>query len=182
MLDRLEANIKEAGAQSDDMLHVFHVAICKQSSDDSVPGELEAFIATPKPRLEAMGIKFVNALCSRRSRAPIILHLPLSKDFKEDMLYRGERPTVAHLLELARLENYLDSSFRRVNRDLHMYVGESETGSSPWPGQTLVASPSLSLQGHHGRWFGACAQQGCRSCPFPCWTTAPREFPRPEST
>ena len=138
MLDRLEANIKEAGAQSDDMLHVLHVAICKQSSDDSVPGELEAFIATQKPRLEAMGIKFVNALVYADLELPSYYTFHSQKDFKEDMLYRGERPTVAHLLELARLENYSLTRLPTVNRDLHMYVGESETGSRRGPAKHLL--------------------------------------------
>ena len=137
ILDRLDATIKAAGA-SNDQMHVLHVAICQQSADDSLPGDLEAFIATQKPRLESMGIKFVNVLAYANLELPSYYTFHSSKDFKEDLLYRGERPTVAHLLELARLENYGLTRLPTVNRDLHMYVGESSVGARRGPAKHLL--------------------------------------------
>lgn len=127
MLDRLESNVKAAGAggSSGTQLHVLHVAVCKQSADDGLPTDLEAFIASHKDRLNAMGIKFVNFLAYSDLELPAYFTFHSGKDFKEDMLYRGERPTVAHLLELARLENFKLTRLPTVNRDLHMYVGET---------------------------------------------------------
>ena len=180
MLDRLEANIKEAGAQSDDMLHVLHVAICKQSSDDSVPGELEAFIATQKPRLEAMGIKFVNALVYADLELPSYYTFHSQKDFKEDMLYRGERPTVAHLLELARLENYSLTRLPTVNRDLHMYVGESETGSRRGPAKHLLLRRLSHSKDTMEGGFERVLNKAVEALSLSMLDNRAKEFPRPE--
>ena len=128
MLARLESNIKTAGASTDKQINVLHVAICKQNADAGMPSDLEAFIATQKSKLEALGIKFVNVLAYSDLELPSYFTFHSGKDFKEDMLYRGERPTVAHLLELARLENFTLTRLPTVNRDLHMYVGETTGG------------------------------------------------------
>lgn len=44
-------------------------------------------------------------------------------EYKEDLMYRGQRPTFAHLLELSRLSNYDLQRVPTVNRDLHIYIG-----------------------------------------------------------
>jgi len=124
ILDRLEKSITDTGVSREKM-HVLHIAMCQQAADASLPADMEAFIATHKPRLDALGVKFVNVLAYANLELPSYYTYHSSKDFAEDKLYRGERPTVAHLLELARLENYDLTRLPTVNRDLHMYVGES---------------------------------------------------------
>jgi len=137
ILAQLESSIKQAGAQNDQM-HVLHIAMSQQEASASLPGDMEAYIATQKPKLEALGVKFVNVLAYANLELPSYYTFHSGKDFKEDMLYRGERPTVAHLLELARLENYGLTRLPTVNRDLHMYVGESSTGTRRGPAKHML--------------------------------------------
>ena len=60
-------------------------------------------------------------------------------------MYRGERPTVAHLLELAprKLQPY---SLATVNRDLHVYVGESKQAFS-WSPKNICSSAASVILG-----------------------------------
>ena len=85
-------------------------------------------LSDAKDRMSAMGIKFVNVIAYKGANLPRYHTYTSANEFGEDMLYRGERPTVAHLLELARLENYNLTRLPTVNRDLHVFVGESKDG------------------------------------------------------
>ena len=76
-----------------------------------------------------MNVKFVNCLVFEKFALPVYRTWHVNKDYAEDPLYRGERPTVLHLLELVRLENYKLTRIPTVNRDLHIYVGDLAAGT-----------------------------------------------------
>lgn len=76
--------------------------------------------------MTGLGVKFVNVIAYRKLELPRYFTFTQAKGYHEDFLYRGERPTMAHLLELARLSNFDLERIPTVNRDLHIYVGTSK--------------------------------------------------------
>lgn len=126
ILDRLAAHID--GASTDTPIHVLHLALSSQAEDSTLPDRCAAVLSEHRGRMAELGIKFVNVISYVPPNLPHYYTFTAASGYQEDPLYRGERPTVAHLLELARLENYNLTRLPTVNRDLHIYVGESKQG------------------------------------------------------
>ena len=126
ILDRLAAHIGDA--PSDTPVHVLHIALSAQAEDSALAERCAAALSEHRGRMAELGVKFVNVIAYEPPNLPSYYTFTAASGYQEDPLYRGERPTVAHLLELARLENYNLTRLPTVNRDLHVYVGESKQG------------------------------------------------------
>lgn len=126
ILDRLGGHIGDA--TKDTPIHVLHLALSSQAEDATLAERCAAVLSEHRGRMAELGIKFVNVISYVRPNLPHYYTFTAASGYQEDPLYRGERPTVAHLLELARLENYNLTRLPTVNRDLHVYVGESKQG------------------------------------------------------
>ena len=126
ILDRLAAHID--GASTDTPIHVLHLALSSQAEDSTLPDRCAAVLSEHRGSMAELGIKFVNVISYVPPNLPHYYTFTAASGYQEDPLYRGERPTVAHLLELARLENYNLTRLPTVNQDLHIYVGESKQG------------------------------------------------------
>ena len=126
ILDRLAAHVGDGPA--DTPVHVLHVALSAQGEDSALAERCAAALSEHRGRMAELGVKFVNVIAYEPPNLPSYYTFTAASGYQEDPLYRGERPTVAHLLELARLENYNLTRLPTVNRDLHVYVGESKQG------------------------------------------------------
>ena len=126
ILDRLAAHIGDA--PKDTPVHVLHIALSAQPEDGTLAERCGAALSEHRGRMAELGVKFVNVISYQPPNLPNYFTFTAASGYQEDSLYRGERPTVAHLLELARLENYNLTRLPTVNRDLHVYVGESKQG------------------------------------------------------
>jgi acetyl-CoA carboxylase / biotin carboxylase 1 len=103
---------------------VLHIAQTEQPDDGEWSLKMDQVCIKHKDELKALNVKFVNLLVYEKFALPVYRTWHQLKDYAEDPLYRGERPTVLHLLELVRLENYKLTRLPTINRDLHIYVGE----------------------------------------------------------
>ena len=126
ILDRLASHIGDES--KDTPIHVLHIALSNQAEDGSLADRCAAVLGEYRGRMAELGVKFVNVISYVPPNLPHYYTFTAASGYQEDPLYRGERPTVAHLLELARLENYNLTRLPTVNRDLHVYVGESKQG------------------------------------------------------
>uniref|UniRef100_A0A7S0X6J4 Acetyl-CoA carboxylase n=2 Tax=Mantoniella antarctica TaxID=81844 RepID=A0A7S0X6J4_9CHLO len=126
ILDRLAAHIGDA--RKDTPIHVLHLALSAQPEDAALAERCAAVLSEHRGRMAELGVKFVNVISYMPPNLPNYYTFTAANGYQENPLYRGERPTVAHLLELARLENYTLTRLPTVNRDLHVYVGESKQG------------------------------------------------------
>jgi acetyl-CoA carboxylase/biotin carboxylase 1 len=126
ILDRLSDHI--GNAPKDTPIHVLHIALSDQIEDPALADCCAALLNEYRGRMAELGVKFVNVISYVPPNLPHYYTFTAASGYQEDPLYRGERPTVAHLLELARLENYNLTRLPTVNRDLHVYVGESKQG------------------------------------------------------
>ena len=108
---------------------VLHIAQTEQPDDGDWSLKMDQVCAKHKEELKALNVKFVNCLVFEKFALPVYRTWHVNKDYAEDPLYRGERPTVLHLLELVRLENYKLTRIPTVNRDLHIYVGDLAAGT-----------------------------------------------------
>merc|ERR1719199_464061 len=126
ILDRLSDHI--GNAPKDTPIHVLHIALSDQIDDGALADCCAALLNEYRGRMAELGVKFVNVISYVPPNLPHYYTFTAASGYQEDPLYRGERPTVAHLLELARLENYNLTRLPTVNRDLHVYVGESKQG------------------------------------------------------
>lgn len=127
ILDRLARHIGDEKYQ-DTPVHVLHIALASQPEDGTLAERCGAALSEHRGRMAELGVKFVNVISYVPPNLPNYFTFTAASGYQEDSLYRGERPTVAHLLELARLENYNLVRLPTVNRDLHVYVGESKQG------------------------------------------------------
>ena len=126
ILDRLAHHIDDAA--KDTPFHVLHIALSCQTEETTLADRCAAVLSEHRGRMAELGVKFVNVISYVPPNLPHYYTFTAANGYQEDPLYRGERPTVAHLLELARLENYNLTRLPTVNRDLHVYVGESKQG------------------------------------------------------
>jgi len=126
IFDRLANHIGDA--PKDTPIHVIHIALSGQAEDATLADRCAAVLGEHRGRMAELGVKFVNVISYVPPNLPNYYTFTAANGYQEDKLYRGERPTVAHLLELARLQNYDLSRLPTVNRDLHVYVGESKQG------------------------------------------------------
>jgi acetyl-CoA carboxylase/biotin carboxylase 1 len=126
ILDRLANHIGEA--PKDTPIHVLHIALSSQAEDTTLADRCAAVFSEHRGRMAELGVKFVNVISYVPPNLPHYYTFTAATGYQENPLYRGERPTVAHLLELARLENYYLTRLPTVNRDLHVFVGESKQG------------------------------------------------------
>jgi len=110
-----------------DPVNVLHVA-CNGAVGSASGAEMAAALDGHQQALTDLGVKFVNLVAFTPLQLPRYHTYTAQLGYKEDPLYRGERPTFAHLLELSRLTNYDMQRIPTVNRDLHIYVG---TGNDP---------------------------------------------------
>jgi len=106
-----------------DPVNVMHVVLNRQPDSASLASDTASVLAVHSERMKLLGIKFANLVACQPLELPRYHTFTASLNFAEDGLYRGERPTFAHLLELSRLANYDMARIPTVNRDLHIYVG-----------------------------------------------------------
>jgi len=125
LLERFESHLGAASGERAP-INVLHLALCDQGEDPALAERMQAVMEAAKPKFEELGVKFVNVIAFKKLELPRYFTFTNTLGFAEDSLYRGERPTIAHLLELARLKNYSLDRVPTVNRDLHVYVGTSK--------------------------------------------------------
>lgn len=129
LLATLKAQIearKPAGTEFKDWVdpvNVLHIACNNQPEGSDTADQGSALVHGKKAELTELGVKFVNLIAYKPLLLPRYYTYTNQFEYKEDKMYRGQRPTFAHLLELSRLSNYDLTRVPTVNRDLHIYVG-----------------------------------------------------------
>ena len=114
-----------------DPVNVLHLVLTNQPETGALATEAAAALAPQAERMLALGVKFANLVACLPLQLPRYHTYTAAHNFGEDLLYRGERPTFAHLLELARLQNYELQRIPTVNRDLHIYAGLASAQGAP---------------------------------------------------
>lgn len=109
-----------------DPVNVLHIAMNSEDNNTDIASQVFELLQPYKSELVKLGVKFVNTLAYKKLQLPRYNTFTMARDYQEDPLYRGSRPTVAHLLELSRLKNYDLERVATVNRDLHIYVGQGK--------------------------------------------------------
>ncbi|XRB18911.1 acetyl-CoA carboxylase [Pseudoscourfieldia marina] len=140
LLDRyqeLQSDVKSDGGSEHGPINVLHLACTDEkatiAADDESAACAEAISASVKSMGEACGLKYVNVFAHESKQLPRYYTYTAAKEYAEDPLYRGCRPTLAHLLELSRLQNYELTRIPTFNRDLHIYSGAVTGGSRQMP-------------------------------------------------
>jgi acetyl-CoA carboxylase/biotin carboxylase 1 len=106
-----------------DPVNVMHLVLLHQPESETLSADAAALLAPKVDELLGLGVKFANLVACKPLELPRYHTFTAALRYAEDQLYRGERPTFAHLLELSRLTNYDMARIPTVNRDLHVYVG-----------------------------------------------------------
>jgi len=128
VLDRFERYLNHP-QEKQEPINVLHIALAQQGDRSELSYECSDYLQEHYSRMQRLGVKFVNVIAYQKLELPRYFTFTQAKDYQEDNLYRGERPTIAHLLELARLSNFNLERIPTVNRDLHIYVGTSKGDS-----------------------------------------------------
>ncbi|GHP11480.1 carboxyl transferase domain [Pycnococcus provasolii] len=133
----LQSDVKSDGESEHGPINVLHLACTDEkatlAADDESAACAEAISASVKSMGEACGLKYVNVIAHESKQLPRYYTYTAAKEYAEDPLYRGCRPTLAHLLELSRLQNYELTRIPTFNRDLHIYSGAVTDGSRQMP-------------------------------------------------
>lgn len=117
-----------------DPVNVVHLVLLHEPESGRLGAATATALAPVAPGLAKLGVKFVNLVACQPLELPRYHTFTAALGYAEDALYKGERPTFAHLLELGRLSNYDMTRIPTVNRDLHVYVGLGRTqpgGAAP---------------------------------------------------
>eukprot|EP00958_Prasinococcus_capsulatus_P024488 scaffold3827_cov394-Prasinococcus_capsulatus_cf.AAC.7 len=125
LMDQMEERLP--AKESDETrapINVMHIALARQGDVSDLTLQIVEMLQANAERLRELGTKFVNVLAYDDLDLPRYYTFTERADFKEDMTYRGMRPTMSHLLELSRLTIYNLERIPTVNRDLHIYVSE----------------------------------------------------------
>ncbi|XRB15344.1 acetyl-CoA carboxylase [Pseudoscourfieldia marina] len=133
----LQSDVKSDGESEHGPINVLHLACTDEkatlAADDESAACAEAISASVKSMGEACGLKYVNVIAHESKQLPRYYTYTAAKEYAEDPLYRGCRPTLAHLLELSRLQNYELTRIPTFNRDLYIYSGAVTDGSRQMP-------------------------------------------------
>mmetsp|Transcript_26894 Transcript_26894/g.75704 ORF Transcript_26894/g.75704 Transcript_26894/m.75704 type:complete len:1855 (+) Transcript_26894:1371-6935(+) len=103
-----------------DVLHLVVYDAEDQEADDMMP----MLLASYRDEMKALGVKFVNLVALTPNVLPRYYTFTSALDYAEDSIYRGNRPTMPHLMELHKLPDKFKDLRRipTVNRDLHVYA------------------------------------------------------------
>ncbi|XRB02905.1 acetyl-CoA carboxylase [Pycnococcus provasolii] len=167
----LQSDVKSDGESEHGPINVLHLACTdekatlaadNESADNESAACAEAISASVKSMGEACGLKYVNVIAHESKQLPRYYTYTAAKEYAEDPLYRGCRPTLAHLLELSRLQNYELTRIPTFNRDLHIYSGAVTDGSRQMPQMPQLLQAHHALEGRYGRRPRAHHDQGAR--------------------
>jgi acetyl-CoA carboxylase/biotin carboxylase 1 len=106
-----------------DPVNVLHLVLSQQPDSETLASDCANVLAPHCDEMLKLGVKFANLVACQPLQLPRYHTYTAALRYAEDTLYKGERPTFAHLLELSRLTNYDMTRIPTVNRDLHLYVG-----------------------------------------------------------
>mmetsp|Transcript_38904 Transcript_38904/g.69658 ORF Transcript_38904/g.69658 Transcript_38904/m.69658 type:complete len:2180 (-) Transcript_38904:244-6783(-) len=135
MLGELRRSVdQEEGAQGDVSrfpLHVLHVVV-HDAEDEEADRKMPMILAKHRDEMKKLGVKLVNLVSLTPLMLPRYYTFLQSLDYAEDAIYRGERPTMPHLMELHKLPSLWKDMQRlaTVNRDLHVYAA-TDVNSGP---------------------------------------------------
>jgi len=118
-----------------DPVNVMHLVLTNQAESSTLAADTAAALQPHSARMLALGVKFANLVACLPLQLPRYHTYTAANTFAEDLIYRGERPTFAHLLELVRLQNYDLQRIPTVNRDLHIYAGVARVAAGTPKGQ-----------------------------------------------
>jgi len=129
---------KYAGEKGDDeAVNVLHIVLPPgaATTEDETAAKLEAVVKGKAADLAAKGVRTLSVFVPgfKSTGAPLIFGFSASDDYAEDKLRRGFYPTLHHLQELGRLENFSVERLFSKGDDVQVFVGTEKDDADAAP-------------------------------------------------